>query len=156
MGSGDFTIEGWFNHSAFTSDANPADLFQIGVASNSYAGIRLTVNSSGKLFLLLSSNGSSWVTNVDNIGTAMSTGTWYHIALVKSGSTFTVYLDGTSQTAITQSATLYESNRNLIGFNNFSTARYFNGYIDDFRITKGIARYTSDFTPPTAVLLAKG
>jgi hypothetical protein len=76
---------------------------------------------------------------------------WYHVALVRSGSTNTLYVNGSSvgsgsRTPITGSPTNIAIGRTYSN----SNAEYFNGYIDDLRITKGVARYTANFTPPTA------
>ena len=81
---------------------------------------------------------------------SMSVRTWHHIALVKNGSTTKFYLDGTATGASDTSDT-----RNYVVTGNthigerYSNAQYFLGYLDDFRITKGVARYISDFTAPT-------
>jgi len=80
--------------------------------------------------------------------TTLSTGQWYYIALVKSGSTFTLYLNGSSEG--TSTTTVYPNASNLValGFNNFGSASgdYLNGYIDDFRIT----RFARTISTPTA------
>jgi hypothetical protein len=77
----------------------------------------------------------------------VTTGQWYHVAFVRSGTTLTPYLDGVASTTATTSATFTTSATNL------RVGRYwsgdFDGYIDDLRITKGVARYTSNFTPTT-------
>lgn len=81
-----------------------------------------------------------------------STGQWYHYALVRNGSTVTMYRDGTSTGSATYSGEV--GNRNSI---KSIGAKSYDGsfpiaesYIQDFRVTKGLARYTSNFTPPTA------
>lgn len=84
-----------------------------------------------------------------NLG-ALSTSTWYHVAAVRSGSTITAYLNGTSQGTATSSATIGSATKALgIGSESPWTGFYFNGYLDDIRITNGVARYTANFTPPT-------
>lgn len=91
-------------------------------------------------------------TNFINLG-ALSTSTWYHVAAVRSGSTITAYLNGTSQGTATSSATIGSATKALgIGSESPWTGFYFNGYLDDIRITNGVARYTANFTPPTTAL----
>jgi hypothetical protein len=81
-----------------------------------------------------------------------STGAWYHVAAVRSGSTVILYINGTSVATTTNSTAFGSTALAVGGYDPISVERAFNGYIDDLRITKGIARYTSNFTPPTAAL----
>ena len=79
----------------------------------------------------------------------MSTGTWYHLAVTRSGNVYTLYVDGSSVGSATY--TTQQPGSGAYGFIGAETGQgaYLNGYIDDLRITKGVARYTSSFTPPT-------
>ena len=66
-----------------------------------------------------------------------------------------IYVNGISQASGTFSGTVWNPSRDVLigGLLNYSTGQYgtnFTGYIDDLRITKGVARYTSNFTVPTA------
>jgi hypothetical protein len=88
------------------------------------------------------------VTNIIST-TPPSTGVWTHFALSYDGTTTRLFYNGTSQATSTtalQSQTLVSW---YIG-QRYDATRPFNGYIDDLRITKGYARYTANFTPPTA------
>ena len=88
----------------------------------------------------------------NNIGVvatgAISVERWYHIAYVRSGSTFTMYLDGTSTvknvitTAILMQVGIYN-----IG-SAYTDVYHYNGYLSNLRIVNGTAIYTSNFTPP--------
>ena len=75
--------------------------------------------------------------------------TWYHYAVTRSGNTFRMFIDGVLEDTQTSSGSL---NIALGGFRSgwsFDGANgYFNGYIQDMRITRGVARYTATFTPP--------
>jgi hypothetical protein len=71
---------------------------------------------------------------------------WYHVACVRNGSTFTLYVDGVSRGTFTSAATLTAS---TALWTISRGAETFNGYLSDIRITKGYARYTANFTPPT-------
>ncbi len=78
--------------------------------------------------------------------------TWHHIALVRNGSTITLYLNGVNVGSDSSISThgLITDGTWEIGRRHFSGPdRYFNGYIDEYRISKGKARWTSNFTPQT-------
>jgi hypothetical protein len=77
----------------------------------------------------------------------LNTAQWYHVALTRSGTTVTLYVDGVSQGTYTYSASITQQ---ALYVGTGSGLNSFNGYIDDLRITKGFARYTANFTAPTA------
>jgi hypothetical protein len=83
-------------------------------------------------------------------GVSAPTGQWNHIAVVRNGSSFNAYVNGVAGTAKTFAGAIQPSNSSLISGVYNNTLGSVNGYIDDLRITKGVARYTSNFTPPTA------
>ena len=140
------TYECWFYRTSATPVAqgilqtrtNTADGDGIDV---SVANNKITVTSAGTFLL-------------SDAGPTQSLNTWYHIAVVRNGTTnFTVYLNGTSigtfnRTGLT-STQLKLGLKSLTGGN-----EYFNGYISNFRYVKGTAVYTSNFTVPTAPLTA--
>jgi hypothetical protein len=68
---------------------------------------------------------------------------------------FTAYLNGVSAVTYTISAgaALYDATNQFSVGSSSAGATNFNGYLQDIRITKGIARYTSNFTPPTTAFL---
>jgi hypothetical protein len=78
----------------------------------------------------------------------MSTATWYHIALVRNGNTLKIYANGVEVgTTDLTLVTIPNSTYTLVIGNNFGSG-YFNGWVDEFRFSKGIARWTANFTPP--------
>ena len=84
----------------------------------------------------------------------MSTGQWYHVAYVRESGTLKIYFNGTVDST-TQS---YSSQFGKTGTLYFGDQHAGGGgapqyYIDDLRITKGLARYTSNFTAPTTAHL---
>ena len=86
--------------------------------------------------------------------TTVTLNTVHHVALVRSGNTFALYLDGikstTTQTEIQGTIDNYIPVTTLkIGVGQGGVAAHFTGYIDEFRIRKE-AMYLADFTPPTA------
>jgi len=85
-------------------------------------------------------------------GTAISTGTWYHLAVVANGSGIKIFINGTLDTTGSQFAFSGTSQSSNVGKNTSfgpGGAGYFNGNIDEFRISN-TARYSSNFTPPSA------
>ena len=78
---------------------------------------------------------------------------WYHIAYVRSGSTFTMYLDGTSTATATSSAAAnFDAGWNLNIGSAYTNVYHYNGYISNLRIINGTALYTSNFTVPNTRL----
>jgi YD repeat-containing protein len=148
MGAADFTIEMWIHklgNSPNTSRLwNPdGDLY-----GDNYLGI----DASGRLVSYGSSAGSSWDAWAFGSGIPIADGVWKHVAVVRSGGTVTLYVDGVGTVLTTGLGTtaLYDSRQaHVIGGQGLGIDRPFNGYIDDVRITKGVARYTANFTPPT-------
>jgi hypothetical protein len=84
-------------------------------------------------------------------GGALTLNAWNHLAVSRSGSTIRVFRDGVQQGTATNSTPISPTGgASRIGDGILVPSRQVNGYIDDLRITKGIARYTANFTPPTA------
>lgn len=146
FGTGDFCIEFWcyFNGVASNQRLGGGDL-----QSGGNFNWAIYTTSSGQLNYYLGTGGGSWdIAAVKSIGT-VSTGQWYHVALVRNGNTFSGYLDGVSGSSTTSSASLGTNSTNGAFFGTQGSSN-FNGYLDDIRITKGVARYNANFTPPTA------
>ena len=99
--------------------------------------------------------------NVDLTVSAMNDNEWHHIALVSDGTDYDLYLDGSrGSTDMGDSVQINSDDTFIIGAeldSGPSTGNYFSGYIDDFRITNGVARYTgASFTLPTTYLTSEG
>ncbi len=149
--SADFTIEGWFWFN--TNNIGYQGLFGSAVSSDATGFALITETNNTLNFYGASTN--SWNTIVAS-AQVPATGAWHHIAVCRSGSTVRLFYNG-SQIGLATSSNFIRSGSSLRigGYQSFPGGeRSFNGYIDDLRITKGIARYTSNFTPPTAELPA--
>ena len=86
-------------------------------------------------------------------GGTVSTNTWHHYAATRSGNTLRVFLNGVQQATATVTGNYISGGSEFrVGDDNDATNPAFNGYINDLRITKGVARYTANFTPPTQLL----
>jgi hypothetical protein len=136
FGTGNFTVEGWMYFNTVGSDMT---LFT--GATSGDVSIRI-VSSQIRIGIL----SVSWDTA--SATQSFSTGTWYHFAVVRNAGTITFYLNGTSIGS--------GANTNAYNVTNVATiaqtggGAHLDGYIDDLRITKGYARYTANFTPPTS------
>jgi hypothetical protein len=86
------------------------------------------------------------------VGSDLSINVWYHVVLCKASSNTRLFVDGVQVGSTYSDAVNYlgSNNRPYVGVFSDSLTGSLNGYIDDLRITKGIARYTANFTPPTA------
>jgi hypothetical protein len=143
FGSGDFTVECWVYTNSLAASV-PIICFGDDVASN---GLLLYITTSGRIAIygnnaLLASGTTQLVT----------TGSWFHLAMSRSGTSLRLFVNGINDGTATNSTSF--SSSVLIGAELFSGsigAQLF-GYLDDFRITKGVARYLSNFTPPQVAL----
>jgi hypothetical protein len=137
-GTGDFTIECWVRP---TSTTLVGGLINLGTYDDGLLW-RVGTNSDSLYFNGADTNWNAFTNApVDN---------WTHLALVRSGSAVTLYAGGVSVHTRTSSADLNSANAVVIGAGAHSTGETYAGYIDELRITKGVARYTANFTPPTA------
>ena len=145
LGSGDFTIECWV-YSGLVGNGGIAG--QIDAASTP----SLTSFYMLQIGTALTCTVSSGSTNYNATAT-LTANAWNHVAFVRDGATLRAYVGGVqggtgSITTLSVNTSTYPVTVGRLG----DAALYFNGYIDDFRFTKGICRYPSGttFTPPTA------
>jgi hypothetical protein len=147
FGTGNFTIEYWLNITSY--QGSNSIIFGMRPASTQGAYPAMYFDSSGVVYYYV--NSSDAIT-----GSTLSTGTWYHIAVCRSGTNTKMFINGTQSGSTYSDSTNYGcgSQRPLIGGHDYYSGSQQNliGYIDDFRITNGVARYTANFTPPTAAL----
>lgn len=141
FGTGDFTIDCWVYSTNIT--AGPVILSQSYATGNGNYSIGI-INTSVSIYTY------DGVSNVESVvaSSASSNNTWYHIAVVRSGTTVTIYKNGVSIGSGTIAKSLGQSNT-VITIGDDPVNNALQGYIDELRISKGIARWTSNFTPPT-------
>ena len=137
FGTGDFTIEGWVYRS---SAGVQHGLLSKGTATPSW---ELRVNTSNQLQFF--SNTSLLLTGAT---TTIPATTWTYFAVTRSGTTSYLFVNGTLQASATDSTDYSQTNNIFMG--NTTAGGYLTGYLDEVRITKGIARYTASFTAPTS------
>lgn len=147
FGSGDFTIECYFKQGA--TGGTYALCAQRTNTTTSYS---FAFQITGSTITFIGSTSGTGTTHTVTAAYTQETSNWHHAAVVRSGTVLTVFADGVPGTSVGIGATaLFDSAAVLsIGGDTTGSSNQFNGYIDDLRITKGVARYTTTFTPHTA------
>jgi len=144
QGSSAFTLEAWIYPTSVSGDLCIYE-------TRGGSGFVFFINSGGKLQVF-----DSVAALQTQSTTTLTANTWTFISLVRAAgsSTVTYYVDGTSAGTFSL-ASFATATRTRIGAREDAIAEYV-GYMDDFRITIGYARYTSNFTPPTAAFSDTG
>jgi len=100
------------------------------------------------LEFIATTGGVSFVNFVGS--TTISSSTWTHVAIVRNGNTFTLYVDGENDGSRTSSTSMPSPTGVLkVGSNTAGSISYFDGNIDELRVVNGSAVWNSNFTPPT-------
>ena len=144
LGSGDFTFECWI----YATTASDSPIYDSrsntdGFTVTAYSSTVIRVYTTAVLV-------TATVANYVN--------SWTHVAFTRQGSTNRLFVNGTLVATATASDN-FTNTTSIIGggrYGSNSVSAYFTGYIDDLRITKGVARYTANFTAPTAAFADKG
>jgi hypothetical protein len=147
LGSGNFTIECWvyansigsFN-GVFAQWPNNG-----GSVNNSFV-----LESVGSNMMFYWCEGST-LFGPATLGT-ITTGSWIYYAICRSGNILYPFKNGILGTTVSITQTLNSPTSNITVGGLVAGSGYWDGYIDDLRITKGVARYTANFTPPTQAL----
>lgn len=145
VGAGDFTVELFIRFSTISNVNLYTKRANIGVFSPVHIGLDV----GGPLYFRSSANGTSWGVQLDwNYTTNITTGNWYHVAAVRHGNVWNLYLDGVSRASVTVSQTVMTNVATPTIGASADGNNSMNGWIDEFRFSKGIARWTANFTPP--------
>ena len=137
FGLDDFTLELWVRFNGVGFQQIIASRYQIWTSAVQFY---LILNSASKI--------NCWMGNGVPLAfsstSTFAANTWYHIAITRFSNTTRLFVNGQQEASSSVTASLTSTQPLVIGGGSL------NGYIDDFRITKGVARYTANFTPPTA------
>jgi hypothetical protein len=152
VGTNNHTIEFWFYQTSrdqydtiFTYGSSPPEWTS---RSNYFINIGTTQ------FSAYIGDGSGGFLIV-NGGSLVTLNTWHHLALVRNGTTFTLYINGTSRSTLTSSMSIGPQIGSMtVGTWGLNGADRFRGYITNFRFVNGTAVYTSNFIPSTSPLTA--
>lgn len=145
FGTGDFTIE-----AAILRQNNNSTVQLLGMYDGATAVLRveLVAPGGGVAAALRLYVGGEQVLSSSNLIPAIPS-PWAHVALVRLSGAYTFYIDGDAAgTSVVRADNLVQSGFQFAG--NQAVAACLLGHAAELRVTKGIARYTVDFTPPTA------
>lgn len=152
LSSGDFTVELWIkapDNSTVYGDGLVA--WHNRDNTNRAMLALFNYNNDGLIF----TDNSSGFSKIDQGTDFQGNNEWNHVALTRNFNTFRLFLNGVVVTTSTQSDTILQLSSGWyldVGrywYSSDNNSGYFTGYISNLRITKGVARYTSAFTPPT-------
>ena len=137
-GTGNFTIEFW--------------MYPVSVASGYVFDNRTGAALQSVIGYFSAAGSFTFTGGIISTGvtkTGITANSWYHVACVRNSGTVYLFVDGVSAGTDTVAGSANSSNPFTIG-SKYDGTNGFNGYIDDFRYTKGVARYTSSFTVPSS------
>lgn len=147
FGSGDFTLE--FFMRLNSTSGNATLLAKINSAATDYMSFGVVRSTTSLVFYATSTGSSFDIVNGVTFATGLTTGVWYHVAINRTGTAWRGYIDGVGTSLATSSSAIVNSAFSLrIG--GPSDSALFNGWIDEIRLTKGVGRYPSNFTPPSS------
>jgi len=152
--SADFTIEFTVRVTIFPSPQF-SGIFSQYQSSNSQRAWYIYADGTGgtnRIGLNVSGDGLNVVgigsAAADEVGAALTTGVIYRICIERAGNTWRFYVNGKAVSTVTSSQAIFNSSEPLIigGHNVITVSQYFDGYLDEVRITNGRARYQGDYT----------
>lgn len=138
--TGTFTLEAWIYPTVSSTYHSIFDFRSVSTEAAIYLGI----NTSNQIYL--------YVNGVVPITAAISLNAWTHVALVRSSGTTKIYLNGVQAGSSWVDITNYGTTKPLYIGAWYNNLYGFTGYIDDIRISKGVARYTTTFVAPAQAL----
>jgi hypothetical protein len=149
MGSGDFTIECWVYP---TTTGSPGRIINNWASGTQQSASWEILQAGGGVQFNCSTAGTTSQVNLN--GGGLNINGWNHLAGVRIGNVFTLYMNGVSAATTTQSITLQTADSFTIGARNNlgSYVEYFAGFISNVRIIKGTGIYTTGFTPSSIPL----
>ena len=151
FGSGDFTIEAWIYPTGAGSNRR---FFSQTYYTSSITQQCLRQTSGNKLQYFFNQDGSGLI-NITG-STNLNFNAWNHCAIVRSGSTFTLYQNGVSVASGSYGGSLPNmiTAGLVLGISNAGVTENWDGNISNYRIVKGVAVYTGAYTVPTSEFTA--
>jgi len=150
FGTQNFTIETWYKHQGTTG--NYPSIIS-GQAWNSLAGgvgFRFDNLGSSRVQFFWNGVGDPWLSSSSTFNNTSSS-PWMHLALTREGNTFRIFVNGVLEATGTNSGNINFSHggNTFIGFGPWDGGNgYLNAYLENLQVHRGLAKYTTNFTPP--------
>lgn len=148
LGSGDFTFDLWIRRNANglkrlfgqSDSAATTSSISFGAALDSNNKVNFGFYSGSTPYIAISA------------GTITADSIWHHLAFVRNGNTITIYIDGTADGTVSVTGVSVNDSANKVSIGRLGeyASDNWDGWLDEFRFSKGIARWTANFTPPTS------
>ena len=142
FGTGNFTFEGWFYRSVGSVQVSLFDFRSVATQNAPW----LFITSGGTLAYYV--HGATRISGAGGI----TPGSWHHVAVSRSGTSTKMFVNGSQIGSTWTDNTDYIQSPLTIGARYTGATEFFNGYVDDVRVVKGVALYTGAFVAPTAQL----
>lgn len=143
-GTADFTVDFWLRTISLAAEQGLFDFLVSGGAGSRLNAVILVLQTTGRL---------NFYTNTSYrtaSNTVLSTNTWYHIVFTRISGVFKYFINGTLDASTTTLNVDIQSGGGFVGgYADINTGNM-NAHMDELRYSKGIARWTADFTPPTS------
>jgi concanavalin A-like lectin/glucanase superfamily protein len=135
---GDFTVDFW----VFTSTVSTDTIFRRMIAFNIDSATTFQLYIDGSGFVV-----SRTTTTVLQGATSVATGAWVHVAIVRSGTTLKLFVNGVQDASVTDSTSYAAAATARIASYDGAQGRLI-GFMDEIRVSVGVARWTANFAPP--------
>src|SRR5262245_189864 len=150
LGSSDFTIDFWLRPNALANQYDVCGQVDAAGMANANSTWRVFITNVTSLLQFQIVSGTT-ITSVTS-AVAVAVNTWVHIAVVRTGNTLRLFMNGVQTGGdVAFSSTANDSTGNLVVGRSgdlVSPGSDFNGWVDEFRLSVGAARWTANFTPP--------
>lgn len=147
-----FTIEGWVRFVSTPTDGSRMGFVMRWDGVNAKRSYHFTLNNiAGTLTLqgAISPDGTSPSTVSAGAAWTPSLDTWYHLAFCHTGTALKIFVNGVELASTSTTLAAFATDTAVyVGSDWVAPTAVLDGYMDDIRITKGLARYTANFTPP--------
>ena len=140
FGTNSFTVEGWIYNLSGGVSRNIAD---------ARAGSSWAIQANSNEYKVYDEVAATYIHTTTGSFESNNLNSWVHIAWCRSGSTSRFFINGTQVGSDVSNSSNYQNTSLRIGSRFSEDQQYFQGYIENFQILKGVAKYTANFTPPT-------
>jgi len=152
FGNNNFSVDFWIRYTVLPTAGNAEHSVGQWTLAPQLSFVCGLYNDTGvyKMRFVYSVDGTNAVATNGSLDAGIVADAWYHLAYVRSGNTLTFYVNGVAKGTVDLTGIAIYNSTSLLTVGAINGGSLVNGYMDEVRISKGIARWSSAFTPPTA------